>query len=92
MGIAKFWLKEHEETLEFNRFGIITICLLIVCCAGGAIVGLGGLNSIPLLILLVSTTMSTLVLILAVCPIKWILTSGLIAIFVDLIIMAGLVL
>ena len=86
-GLAKYWSKEYELKLEFNRFGIISMCILIVSCLGGITVGLGGLNNIYHVVMLASTTMATVVLILAVCPMKWILTSSVIAILVDVLLM-----
>ena len=86
-GLLKYWSKEYKEEIEFNRFGIISIIILIVSCLGGITVGLGALNNIYHLIMLISTTMATLVLILAVCPMKLILTSSTIAILIDIILM-----
>jgi hypothetical protein len=82
-----FWDRIFNDNLEFNRFGIISIVLIIVCCFGGSIVGLGALDNLFHLSLLVSTTMATLVTVLAVMPVKWILNLGSIAVLVDAILM-----
>ena len=64
--------------LEFNRFGLICAVLLIAGCSGGFAVGLGGVNEYWSLILIVVPTMTTLALLLAVSPMKIIMTSGII--------------
>ena len=87
LGLERYWSKEYELEIEFNRFAIISICIIAVGCLGGLTAGLGGVNNIYHLIMLVVTTMTTLVLILGVCPMKWILTSSIIAILLDLILM-----
>ncbi len=46
LDILKYWSKSYEDELEFNRFGIISISILIVSCLGGITVGLGGLDNI----------------------------------------------
>jgi hypothetical protein len=57
---------------EFNRFGLISIILLVVGCVGGVAVGLGAIKYTGTLILCVVPTMTTLSLLLAVAPMKWI--------------------
>lgn len=64
---------------EFNRYGLISAILLIVGCSGGLAVGLGAGNNIVALILIVVPTMTTLSLLLAVAPMKWILRVGIVA-------------
>ena len=83
-GLFKYLSKEYNKEIEFNRFGIISFIILIVSCLGGITVGLGGLNNIFHLILLISSTMSSLVLILAVSPMKWIILSALAALLIDI--------
>ena len=72
--------KSNEESvlgnIEFNRFGLISVVLLIVGCLGGLTVGLGAVNEIWSLTLVVVPTMLTLALLLAVAPMKYIMTAA----------------
>jgi hypothetical protein len=68
---------------EFNRFGLISIILLIVGCFGGVAVGLGAIKYIPTLILVVVPTMTTLSLLLAVAPMKWIWRGAVVSVSID---------
>lgn len=70
--------------VEFNRFGIISIVLLVVGCLGGFAVGLGGVKEVWSLIMIVIPTMTTLALLLAVSPMKWIIASAITATIIDL--------
>ena len=72
---------------DINRYGIISMLLLVVGCGGGIAVGLGGLNSTVQLMLLVVTTMAALSMILAVAPMKYIVYSSILAVIVDIIIL-----
>jgi len=67
------------KNTEFNRFGLICAVILVVGCSGGLAVGLGGVQYVGTLIVAVVPTMITLSLLLAVAPMKYIMTSGLIA-------------
>lgn len=69
---------------EFNRFGLICVILLIVGCLGGIAVGLGAINSVLALSVVVIPTMLTLSLLLAVSPMKSIMTAGTVAVVIDL--------
>lgn len=69
---------------EFNRFGLICVVLLIVGCLGGGAVGLGAINSVVALSMVVVPTMATLSLLLAVSPMKSILAAGTVAVVIDL--------
>jgi len=42
LGLEKYWSKEYELEIEFNRFAIISICIIAVGCLGGLTAGLGG--------------------------------------------------
>lgn len=75
---------------EFNRFGLISVVLLIVGCLGGLTVGLGAVENIFTLILVIVPTMITLSLLLAVAPMKSILTMGTVSVAVDLLIITYL--
>ena len=70
---------------EFNRFGLISIILLVVGCFGGVAVGLGAIKYIPTLILVVVPTMTTLSLLLAVAPMKWIWRGAILSVSIDTI-------
>ena len=71
------------EKAEFNRFGIISVVLLIVGCMGGLAVGLGAVESVFTLTLVVVPTMITLSLLLAVAPMKFIFTAGFVSAIID---------
>jgi hypothetical protein len=80
--------KIFSKNTEFNRFGLISAILLIVGCTGGLAVGMGGVESVFALIMLVIPTMTTLSLLLAVAPMRYILTSGIIATSINLLFIA----
>jgi hypothetical protein len=80
------------ESLEFNRFGIISIVLLIVGCLGGLTVGFDTVNEVWSLTLIVIPTMVTLSLLIAVAPMKYIMTSAITAIVIDLLMITYLAL
>jgi hypothetical protein len=69
---------------EFNRFGLITIILLLIGCLGGIAVGLGAVSNTLALIAIVIPTMITLSFLLAVAPMKWIINAGAVAAFIDI--------
>jgi hypothetical protein len=69
-----------------NRYGIISILLLFVGCGGGIAVGLGALDSVIQLILLVVPTMIALSMILAVAPMKAIIYTSVIAFSIDILV------
>jgi hypothetical protein len=77
--------KGFLEGAEFNRFGYISVILLIVGCLGGITVGLGAVEQVWSLVLVVIPTMLTLSLLLAVAPMKYIINAGLVATAVDVI-------
>jgi len=73
------------ESLEFNRFGVISIVLLIVGCLGGLTVGFGAVKEVWSLTLIVIPTMITLSLLIAVAPMRYIMTAGITAVIIDLL-------
>lgn len=77
--------KNILEAAEFNRFGIISMILLIVGCLGGVAVGLGAVENVVTLSMVVVPTMATLSLLLAVSPMKYILTAATIATVIDIL-------
>ncbi len=74
-----------ENAVEFNRFGLISMILLIVGCLGGLTVGAGAVKEVWSLILIVIPTMVTLSLLIAVAPMKQIVTAGIIAVTIDIL-------
>lgn len=70
---------------EFNRFGYISVILLVVGCLGGITVGLGAVEQVWALAMVVIPTMLTLSLLLAVSPMKYIINAALVAVAVDVI-------
>ena len=74
--------------VEFNRFGLICAVLLIVGCLGGLAVGLGGVNHVWSLAMIVVPTMATLSLLLAVAPMRYILTAGAISASINILFIA----
>lgn len=73
------------ESLEFNRFGVISIVLLIVGCLGGLTVGFGAVKEVWSLTLIVIPTMVTLSLLIAVAPMRYIMTAAITAVAIDLL-------
>ena len=65
-----------NEWIEFNRFGIIAMIILINGCLGGLAMGLGAVQHTATLILVVVPTMLTLSLLLAVAPMRWVVASA----------------
>ena len=74
--------------IEFHRFGLICAVLLIVGCLGGMAVGLGAVESVAALSMIVIPTMATISLLLAVAPMKYILTAGAVSVVVDILFIA----
>ena len=70
---------------EFNRFGLITVILLIVGCLGGVAVGIGAIENVFTLALVVFPTMTTLSLLLSVSPMKWILKAAILSVAIDIV-------
>ncbi len=75
-----FW-----NTMEFNRFGIIPILLLIIGCIGGIAAGFGAFGNMLTLSLIVFPTIICLALILAVAPMRAIMFSVGIALLCDVL-------
>jgi len=81
-------LRSEQNVLkesEFNRFGLISIILLVVGCVGGIAVGLGAIKYVFTLVLVVVPTMMTLSLLLAVAPMKWIWRGAIISVSIDVL-------
>jgi hypothetical protein len=84
MGTKSMEVSVIKES-EFNRFGLISMILLVVGCVGGIAVGLGAIKYTGTLILCVVPTMTTLSLLLAVAPMKWIWRSAFLSMAIDFI-------
>lgn len=76
------------KNTEFNRFGLICAVILVVGCSGGLAVGLGAIEYVGALIAVVIPTMTTLSLLLAVAPMRYIMTTGLVSTAINLIMIA----
>jgi hypothetical protein len=70
-----------------NKFGVISIALLIVGCLGGVTMNLGAVKETWSMIVVIIPTMLTLSLLLAVSPMKWILNALALSIIVDLLVL-----
>ena len=78
-----FW-----ESMEFNRFGIIPVVLLLIGCIGGIAAGFGAFADLLRISLIAFPTIISLALILAVSPMRVIFYSAAIAIVCDVIAIA----
>jgi hypothetical protein len=76
--ISPFW-----EKAEFNRFGIISILVVVLGCVGGMAASFGAGDSIVKLAMIAFPTIITLALILAVAPMKLITYMSILAIVLD---------
>ena len=72
------------DNTEFNRFGLICAVILVVGCSGGLAVGLGAISYVGTLIAAVIPTMITLSLLLAVAPMRYIMTAGVTSTIINL--------
>lgn len=72
-----------ERESEFNRFGLISIILIMVGCLGGITVGMGAIEHTWALILILIPTMTTLSAILAVQSMRIIFYATLVSIVID---------
>jgi hypothetical protein len=79
--------QKWEKDAEFNRFGLISVVLLIVGCLGGITVGMGAIDYVWSLIMIVIPTMVTLSLLLAVAPMRYIIYAAALSIVIDLILL-----
>lgn len=81
-----FWDKIIPNA-EFNRFSIISIAIIVIGCLGGATVGMGAIESLLQIAMVVFPTMLGLALILGVAPMKYILNVCAIAVAIDIILL-----
>jgi hypothetical protein len=71
-------LEKYEKQLEFNRFGIISLLLVVVACVGGIAAG-SAMDYLPLVMMTVLGCLSVETLILAVQPMKRIIIASIIS-------------
>jgi hypothetical protein len=76
--LSSFW-----DKAEFNRFGIISMLVVILGCIGGMAASFGAGDSIIKLAMIAFPTIITLALILAVAPMKVITYMSILAITLD---------
>jgi hypothetical protein len=77
------WIKLENLATEY-RFGVIAISLLIIGCLGGITMNYGAALHTWSLIAVVIPTMTTLSLLLAVAPMRWILNAFIVTVLVDI--------
>jgi len=77
----------REQDAEFNRFGLISVVILIVGCLGGVTVGMGAIEHLWSLVLVVVPTMTTLSLLLAVAPMRYIFYATTVSIVIDVLLL-----
>lgn len=77
------WLKLENLATQY-RFGVIAITLLIIGCLGGIAMSYGAALHMWSLIAVVIPTMTTLSLLLAVAPMKWIMNAFIVTLLVDI--------
>lgn len=76
-----------ETVANQYRFGVIAITLLVIGCLGGVTMNYGAALHTWSLIAVVIPTMTTLSLLLAVAPMKWIMNAIIITLIVDVLIL-----
>jgi hypothetical protein len=79
------WMKLENLANQY-RFGVIAISLLIIGCLGGITMNYGAALHTWSLIAVVIPTMTTLSLLLAVAPMRWILNAFIVTLIVDLLV------
>ncbi|MBA3680377.1 MAG: hypothetical protein H0W73_04300 [Bacteroidetes bacterium] len=79
---TEFWNK-----VEFSRYGIISMIVLITGCFGGIAASFGAHDSSLELALIAFPTIISLALVLAVAPMKTIIYLSSVAIILDLIVL-----
>lgn len=78
---SKFW-----ENVEFNRFGIISILLVVIGCIGGFAAAFGAKADVIKLAMIAFPTIISLALTLAVAPMRVIIWVSATAILLDLLV------
>ncbi|MBD3638216.1 MAG: hypothetical protein HUJ25_12760 [Crocinitomicaceae bacterium] len=78
------WLDALVGEYNFNRYGIYAIALLLIGVLAGTAVGLGAMTSPVEIAILIIPTMASLVMILAVAPMRILLWTVIIACIIDI--------
>ena len=76
-------LTNFVKNIEFNRFGLICIVIILIGCFGGIAIGQGAIENTFALAAVIIPTMGTLSLLLAVAPMKQILIGSAICMIID---------
>lgn len=76
-----------EKLATEYRFGVIAITLLIIGCLGGITMSFGAALHTWSLIAVVVPTMTTLSLLLAVAPMRWIMNAFIVTLLVDIMVL-----
>ena len=84
--VPGFWDKIIPD-METNRFGTISIVILLTGCLGAIAVSQGAAQSWVQLGILVVPVMTTLVLLLALMPMKMILNATAITIVIEVLVL-----
>jgi hypothetical protein len=79
------WMKLEKLANEY-RFGVIAITLLIIGCLGGVTMNYGAALHTWSLVAVVIPTMTTLSLLLAVAPMRWIMNAFIVTLLVDVVV------
>lgn len=79
---VEFW-----KNVEFNRFGIISMLLLVIACTGGVAASFGARSNTIELCTVAFPTMIALSLVLGVAPMKAIIYTSIVAIILDLLVL-----
>jgi len=82
------WAKMFGN-IEFNRVGLCAISLLFVGIMGGAAIGVGGMDSVFEIALLIFPTMAVLTTIIAVQPMKIVLGLAALAVLIDVVVIVA---
>lgn len=81
-------IPKWEKDAEFNRFGIISVALIVVGCLGGITIGMGAIEELWSIIIVIIPTMTTLSLLLALAPMRYIIYATAVSVLIDIILLA----
>lgn len=79
---SAFW-----KAMEFYRFGVTPMMLVIIACVGGGAISYGALSNTLELALISFSTAISLALILAIAPMRLIVGTCVAAIVIDLLVL-----
>jgi predicted lipid-binding transport protein (Tim44 family) len=84
--MSSTWWDKQAESAEFNRFGIISMGFVLIGIIGGIAIGISAFAHIWQIAVISVFTMLSLYLMLAVAPMKYILSATALALAVDVLI------